>query len=1388
MVAFLIQGCAKDRADQFSDGYGQDLQEISHFDAKNIELQTGEIVSENPASEAQKLELDPSSELVNLPLVSLVNPPAYLRDVAVRGMPNRTVKIETRVTNKYFEVYRKVEKVSELSIHELPMAKPVPGGYLSPIVFYPIDLIKVRRSKNSQGEETNELIEEHVDSKGKAGSFKIDLRDRASFSSGWDKDVYPKEILNLQQEWIFVPTIIHTSEGLKSLQGRQFNYDFNWQEVSRVRIIAESNRLRLVTLNLDPNLPVDAKNATTVLEIPTTWVDFKQEDIGQTDLAISPNDDIDWQQKRFMKIAFKQSVFSLFNLSSGQDLKKVRIEKDYLAFDVSYPDQGVDIRYALFKAPEKKIGKKYLEEDEKSFGLFKIEQSYLSSVLTPRSESKAKHTYMARFYPENNTITYFLSEESGSNPETLKIARDAIKNWNDTFKKIGSQIQVVLREDRRVPLGDARFNTINLVESVAQNDWLLGYGPSVIDTSSGEIISATTNLYLGPIKEILRYQIKDFIKLKRHGQEYNNVANKLERLLSRHRPPEEVTPSGTANVNLGANESTNSEKFGKFANSLFSFPQSRSSLEEKISQTQIDIKNPDAWKKWRKNLFRENDGPRSLHTSHKRVSDCSFDLSQKNFFHKIEKVCPEITNEIGQSISSLESGAVEKCVARIYPEVALSTLVHELGHNFGLRHNFMGSADKSHYPQDVNQHNEKIETSSVMDYLDSDAAESTVPLAYDQSAIAFAYENKILDTNGQWQKLKSNELPLANQVPQAEKFLFCTDEQVGVKDPLCARFDRGSSLTEKANAIISQYKSRYPMSYFKYDEWDLPSENGLFYYNVATVFLELKNIYDHWRNLVYEKVGKEDSYLDSLKLESIDGVIKSSPKMQDAKQASDLIFDFLIGLISIPNQSCLVDGKDGLAFLNPSDLDLNLEDVSAPFNCQSVLGHEKVLKLSNENPVVEDVGLPVYDQYSGVRWPYLEKTPVAHGLWRDQYLAMVTLMVRIPTMNLNNWEREFAPNFFDQPEYAERISKYFRERLVEGVHAEDYAPQNKQFTSQLLYSTYVPFFKKDGDMLGFYYNLFLNGLNSPKSLRATLLKQTPYQFSYERQDEAVSGHAACLKLTGLTLWICADKDNNFSLDILKKAIDVEQRINTLESSGKNGDDFKLESGALRYQDIQLAEMKQKQEEEEKQKELAAASDDEQIVSKPKKEVGIEEEIMGMIEGQKAAPIKEEIIPFDQRFLASIDKIAVGETYVDSTSLLTVEKFMQFSSNLVLNTDLDQDVVEALRAMLREELIFSERLNHELNQAVKEERNESSFDNELSLEERAKMASASFERQLRAVSYSSYIVHIQDNFQIEVDLSRTNLQERARVFLRNRLEKQAPELKSQLDLFYSLFFY
>ena len=198
-------------------------------------------------------------------------------------------------------------------------------------------------------------------------------------------------------------------------------------------------------------------------------------------------------------------------------------------------------------------------------------------------------------------------------------------------------------------------------------------------------------------------------------------------------------------------------------------------------------------------------------------------------------------------------------------------LLHELGHNVGLHHNFEGSFDALNYydefwelhwsseEQKREGNYEEMRNTSVMEYMARKGVFSDRLGKYDEAAIRFGYAEQVavfagdsVDPNlaggealREWRYLNDyNEIPLhlcgpagcpglpearsvirdrawvhfdpENPPPNEVPFLFCNgayDRQT----PFCATFDYGSNMREIFSYYDSMYRDYYYFTHFQRD-------------------------------------------------------------------------------------------------------------------------------------------------------------------------------------------------------------------------------------------------------------------------------------------------------------------------------------------------------------------------------------------------------------------------------------------------------------------------------------------------------------------------------------------------------------------------------------------
>ncbi len=157
-----------------------------------------------------------------------------------------------------------------------------------------------------------------------------------------------------------------------------------------------------------------------------------------------------------------------------------------------------------------------------------------------------------------------------------------------------------------------------------------------------------------------------------------------------------------------------------------------------------------------------------------------------------------------------------------------STLSHELGHAFGLLHNFKGSTDKANYEFKGEKETGR-NYSSIMDYIADIDMNYQGPGPYDAHAIRAAYtgmvetvtEDKLVAIDNVAGALK---IPLVhftkgtvNPLGLLKNYEQCDDGGLATS-VLCAQFDSGGSATEIVQNLIADYNRSYVNRNYVHDK------------------------------------------------------------------------------------------------------------------------------------------------------------------------------------------------------------------------------------------------------------------------------------------------------------------------------------------------------------------------------------------------------------------------------------------------------------------------------------------------------------------------------------------------------------------------------------------
>jgi hypothetical protein len=210
-----------------------------------------------------------------------------------------------------------------------------------------------------------------------------------------------------------------------------------------------------------------------------------------------------------------------------------------------------------------------------------------------------------------------------------------------------------------------------------------------------------------------------------------------------------------------------------------------------------------------------------------------------------------------------------------FKQAVMSTLSHELGHAFGLMHNFTASTDKANY--EFKGETTGRNYSSIMDYISDIDQRYAGPGPYDAHAIRAAYtgyvelSDEVLKNDKQMGAMKASKINLINgsmihindlvKLLGANSYVHLTKETLNkagivkhyaqcsdggtLTSILCNRFDTGGSATEIVQNMIADYTRSYANRNFVYDKilFGWPQKLQLISRNIET-FSQIRSFLD----------------------------------------------------------------------------------------------------------------------------------------------------------------------------------------------------------------------------------------------------------------------------------------------------------------------------------------------------------------------------------------------------------------------------------------------------------------------------------------------------------------------------------------------------------------
>ncbi len=1144
LSAFALNACtSKKRDDQIQQGQGENLLFMQDYHNKIYEIQTLGIAKTDLPLDVQiekpqrKFSLK-SKNAQEFPLVNYTKTAKLLQEVPLRGRPNFKYEALYRVTDNYLKIYQVGAKM-DIDVRQHTYAEVLEDGRLAvPLMGYPIKgFVKLENLKNADHEKTH-VLGEFSEERDQAQAFRIDANAAQIFETIEKEDEIYAEYF--KGDWYFAATVVGASQEQQGALGFELAYDEKENPSNRIKFVLSETQLQVQNINIDDRVDdKDNLNLGTALTLPIQWKEYELAPKGRDkELRERLNTTKAWNQRRFIQLSLADT--KSYIAERGGRLTGLELNDNYFSYTLELEQQKLRVRYSFLRAPKTNtyVSKIHFSDDAKKFGFFTSQKAFADNFEVQRKEDLEKHVLISRFNPKTSKIVFHFTKSSPT--WARPAARKSIAAWDQAFAAAGTNIRIVLDEDKEVDLGDLRYNAINLVESITPSDYL-GFGPSVADPISGEIISATTNVHLTPIEEGLAREILNFVRSELglltagYSQGVSGMLQQLNNMV--------VATSETNNQILVS---------GNFLTAPF--------------QIKGFKKTPDAPAKTIE--FRRN--------SKSRGHDQDLSISSSNIHQEIRNECPEVLSYIAdlksqnQSHSEQEKSVVKQCARKMIGQKLQGTLIHELGHNFGLRHNFMGSVDANNFwPKAVTETKELVRSSSVMEYTSFNEDRLTVAGAYDIAAIRYGYADAVLESdNKSILKLdikKSIQENLAGKT--ARTYMFCTDEDVmRSTSPFCNRWDAGTSAKEIVSNYIQSYHTSTALLNYRYDGIATNPDFAITMHRVQNYFVPMRRFYEEWRLHLSQFLGGQFRYLENLDEPAYKEILlrmqkdaKYGPIYQAYRPAAELIYEFFKAVAHQPNRYCVVQASDGeqkLMELQPilkqvyaSNSNLRPKSCTDSQNYLSSLGLEL---LGQSGDFLNNIRFDLNPEQAKESWDIV-------GNYLDRWVASIFLTAHLP-QSLNAGQQNFMPSLLDEPQFRTDWASTLESRVLQGVDT-DFVREKIENATTL--RPRMPLFKSESNLLVSQFEDFYRlGLIVPDDIIETNRRRHNYQANlmsipsatgastelisgyYFNSASGVDGFAARLVAKHDELALALDP-NEGELNVLQSALAfVEENVPT----------------------------------------------------------------------------------------------------------------------------------------------------------------------------------------------------------------------------------------------------
>ncbi|MBX3041538.1 MAG: zinc-dependent metalloprotease, partial [Bdellovibrionaceae bacterium] len=679
----------------------------------------------------------------------------------------------------------------------------------------------------------------------------------------YKEKVHAKSEIDTGAEYLYVASSdassrddMGTSDATPYMQGQEKIVKFRFTE----------DTLRIVEIEEDARLKSNELNEKILLEIPIQHVEYRcaEDRYGKCTNKEEENNEKNWANKAnfipdLSKV--KSPGLSLLPVESGKlwgdscyretssrflDYKlekgalNIQVEKTFTASidclsslnglqSLSDLQSRIVYHYSFTKLngitskDYKTVS--YPRKDEGTFGFFSTEYRKYDVDFT-RTE-KMRQDFMNRWNPDRKEVVYYMTENFNK-PEFAaikKASETAFARVNQGLKDAGIDLRLTLKDGSGKASGDARNSMLIMVEDPVAGG-PLGYGPSVANPRTGEIVSARVVMYYGNMLQGLSMTYDELVKEMKREKKNGDLfkasaaadgkkasASMNGRVLS-DELKNEMSMRNSITSRLAAKLARDaSQSYGKIRHE--SLQKGSKNLSSATTRWTTDNFARMSEKQFMKLTMQS--AAKSEPEDRIAAMSSGHCMYPSELFPFDEAIAKGLDSKLSGDLKpweDLSDAEKNEVIALVGPEIWIPTLIHEIGHNLGLRHNFGGSEDKDNFysAAELAKMNvkHKVPYSSVMDYGQRELNLLPTLGKYDIAALKFGYLRQVEKADGKFVEVKTTikDLEKADANLKLKDYQYCSDEHVEV-NPNCKRFDEGTTRTEIVTSLIEQYEKFY---------------------------------------------------------------------------------------------------------------------------------------------------------------------------------------------------------------------------------------------------------------------------------------------------------------------------------------------------------------------------------------------------------------------------------------------------------------------------------------------------------------------------------------------------------------------------------------------------